>query len=40
MAKKSNNVKDLNSHIWDQWIDENGTIGKSIWISIREKISI
>ncbi len=28
MAKKSNDVKDLNSHIWDQWIDENGTIGK------------
>ena len=23
--KKSNNVKDLNSHIWDQWKDENGT---------------
>lgn len=27
--KKSNNVKDLNSHIWDQWTDENGTIGKA-----------
>ncbi|WP_346886506.1 thymidylate synthase [Clostridium sp. UBA4395] len=25
--KKSNNVKDLNSHIWDSWTDENGTIG-------------
>ena len=27
--KKSNNVADLNSHIWDSWTDENGTIGKA-----------
>jgi thymidylate synthase len=27
--QKSNNVKDLNSHIWDEWADENGTIGKA-----------
>jgi thymidylate synthase len=27
--KKSNNVKDLKSHIWDAWADENGTIGKA-----------
>lgn len=27
--KKSNNVKDLNSHIWDQWADETGSIGKA-----------
>ena len=27
--KKSNNVKDLNSHIWDQWADEEGSIGKA-----------
>lgn len=27
--KKSNNVKDLNSKIWDQWTDENGSIGKA-----------
>jgi len=27
--KKSNNVKDLNSHIWDAWADENGSIGKA-----------
>ncbi len=25
--KKSNNIHDLNSHIWDQWADENGSIG-------------
>ena len=27
--KKSNNVNELNSHIWDAWADENGTIGKA-----------
>lgn len=27
--KKSNNVKDLKSHIWDSWADETGSIGKA-----------
>ena len=27
--KKSNKVSELGSHIWDQWVDENGTIGKA-----------
>lgn len=27
--KKSNNVKDLHSKIWDQWADEDGSIGKA-----------
>lgn len=27
--KKSNNIHELNSHVWDQWADENGTIGKA-----------
>lgn len=27
--KKSNNIHDLNSHIWDQWADESGSIGKA-----------
>ena len=27
--KKSNNVHELGSHIWDSWADENGTIGKA-----------
>jgi thymidylate synthase len=27
--KKSNNINDLNSRIWDSWADENGTIGKA-----------
>lgn len=27
--KKSNNIADLGSHVWDSWADENGTIGKA-----------
>ncbi len=27
--KKSNNVNDLNSRIWDSWADEKGSIGKA-----------
>ena len=27
--KKSNNIRDLSSHVWDQWADENGSIGKA-----------
>ena len=27
--KKSNNVHDLGSHVWDAWADENGSIGKA-----------
>jgi len=27
--KKSNNIKDLNSHVWDEWADESGSIGKA-----------
>lgn len=37
--KKSNNIKDLNSHIWDAWADENGSIGKAYGyqLSIKHK---
>ena len=27
--KKSNNIADLNSHVWDEWADETGSIGKA-----------
>ena len=27
--KKSNNIHDLHSHIWDSWADESGSIGKA-----------
>ena len=27
--KKSNNIRDLNSGVWDSWADETGSIGKA-----------
>ncbi|MCM1158444.1 MAG: thymidylate synthase [Bacteroidales bacterium] len=27
--KKSNNIHDLKSHVWDEWADEEGSIGKA-----------
>lgn len=35
--KKSNNIKDLNSHIWDQWADSEGTIGKAYGYQMGKK---
>lgn len=35
--KKSNNVHDLNSHIWDSWADENGSIGKAYGYQLAKK---
>ena len=35
--KKSNNVNDLNSHIWDQWADDNGSIGKAYGYQLAKK---
>lgn len=34
--KKSNKVSELNSHIWDAWADENGTIGTAYGHQIGE----
>ncbi len=27
--RKSNNIHDLNAHIWDEWADDDGSIGKA-----------
>jgi thymidylate synthase len=35
--KKSNNINDLNSHIWDEWADETGSIGKAYGYQIAQK---
>lgn len=35
--KKSNKISDLNSHIWDQWMMNDGTIGKCYGYVIGEK---
>lgn len=37
--KKSNNVKDLNSRIWDAWQDENGSIGTCYGYVVGEKFN-
>ena len=35
--KKSNNVHDLHSHIWDSWADEAGSIGKAYGYQLAKK---
>ncbi len=35
--KKSNKIEDLNSHIWDQWAGEDGTIGKAYGYQMARK---
>nr|MCR5186681.1 thymidylate synthase [Clostridia bacterium] len=35
--KKSNRVEDLNSHIWNQWKREDGTIGKAYGYQMGKK---
>ena len=35
--KKSNNIHDLHSHIWDSWADEDGSIGKAYGYQMQVK---
>ena len=35
--KKSNNIHDLNSHIWDSWADSTGSIGKAYGYQLGKK---
>ncbi len=35
--KKSNNIHDLDAHIWDQWADETGSIGKAYGYQLQVK---
>lgn len=35
--KKSNNINELNSHIWDSWADEDGSIGKAYGYQMQVK---
>ncbi len=35
--RKSNNIHDLKGHIWDQWADETGSIGKAYGYQIAQK---
>lgn len=35
--KKSNNIHDLDAHIWDAWADETGSIGKAYGYQLAKK---
>ena len=35
--RKSNNIRDLNSKIWDAWADESGSIGKAYGYQLGQK---
>ncbi|MCI8608478.1 MAG: thymidylate synthase [Firmicutes bacterium] len=35
--RKSNNTKDLKGHIWDEWADESGSIGKAYGYQMAQK---
>lgn len=38
MQKQSNNINDLKPHIWDEWADENGSIGRAYGYQIGREI--
>lgn len=35
--RKSNNIQDLKGHIWDEWADETGSIGKAYGYQMAQK---
>lgn len=35
--RKSNRIEDLRSHVWDEWADENGTIGTAYGYQMAKK---
>lgn len=35
--RKSNNINELNAHIWDEWADETGSIGKAYGYQMAKK---
>lgn len=38
--KKSNDIHQLSSHVWDQWADKNGTIGKAYGYQYGQKYRV
>ena len=36
MQKQSNNINDLEGHIWDEWADEDGSIGKAYGYQVKK----
>ena len=40
MQAQSNNINELDAHIWDDWADENGSIGKAYGYQVGKKICV
>lgn len=40
MQKQSNNINDLDAHIWDSWADEDGSIGKAYGFQVNKPVTI
>lgn len=40
MQQQSNNINDLKAHIWDEWADENGSIGKAYGYQVAKPVKI
>lgn len=40
MKDQSNNINDLDAHIWDEWADKEGSIGKAYGFQIAKKVTI
>lgn len=38
MQSQSNNINDLDAHIWDQWADPDGSIGKSYGYQVGKQV--
>lgn len=38
MQRQSNKVKDLKPHIWDEWVDKDGTIGKAYGYQVAKPV--
>lgn len=40
MRDQSNNIKDLRPHIWDDWADENGYIGRAYGYQVKRNVVV
>lgn len=38
--QQSNNINDLKAHIWDEWADNNGAIGKAYGFQMNQAVSV
>lgn len=40
MQKHSNNINDLDAHIWDEWADDSGSIGKAYGYQVSKHVHV